>query len=450
MFDSELRCKHYDMSTCRTVCWPSFLRDARGSTAMLFTLALPLLLTAGAAAVEYGHISMRRAQMQKAADAAAIMAAQELALANVTIDRVSAVARQMVAANIGPYEDISVEMMVPQDRNSVRIALVGQVRSMTSKILTLPTSDIRTGATARLSEKHKLCLLTLDPNSPGTLSLNKRAQITANDCAIYSNSTHSSGLEGMKGTQGRASLICSAGGARIDDRTDFLPDPQIDCPTNPDPLQNQASPSVGPCIDSKRRIKGGTWTLSPGTYCDGLTIEKGAVVTFNPGIYVIKDGMFAVTDDSTLKGVNVGLYFIGDKAGLLFDADTTISLTAPKTGIMAGLLMFEERSLGLPDPPPHAQARPDVPADRSNGRSRPYRIVSNNARTLLGTIYLPRGRLIIDADRPVGDMSAYTVIVAHRLELYEGPHLVLNSDYDATDIPVPRGVGPRRGPSLQN
>lgn len=430
--------------------WQRFVRDPRGSTVALFAVALPLLLTAGAAAIEYGHISMRRTQMQKAADAAAIMAAQELALANVTLDRVNAVARQMVSANFDADENVTVEVTVPEDRSSVRISLVSDVRSMTSKILTLPTSDIRAGATARLSEKHKLCLLTLDPNSPGALSLNKRAQVTANDCAIYSNSVHSNGLEGMMGTQGRASLICSAGGARIDNRTDFVPDPQVDCPANPDPLTGQVAPSIGPCIDTNRRIKGGTATLVPGTYCDGLTIEKGAVVTLNPGIYVIKNGPLVVTDDSTLNGQNVGFFFTGDKAAMLLDSDTTISLTAPKSGIMAGLLMFEDRNLGLPDMPPKSQKKADPPADRSNGRSRSYRIVSNNARMLLGTIYLPRGRLIVDADQPVGDMSAYTVIVAHRLELFEGPHLVLNSNYDATDIPVPRGVGPRRSPSLQN
>ncbi len=43
-----------------------------------------------------------------------------------------------------------------------------------------------------------------------------------------------------------------------------------------------------------------------------------------------------------------------------------------------------------------------------------YRIISNNARTMLGTIYLPSGRVVIDADKPVADQSAYTVLVAAR------------------------------------
>ena len=61
---------------------------------------------------------------------------------------------------------------------------------------------------------------------------------------------------------------------------------------------------------------------------------------------------------------------------------------------------------------------------------------------LLGTVYMPKGRLIIDATRPIADRSAYTVLVVQQLDLYEGPNLVLNTDYRASDVPIPEGVGP--------
>ena len=68
--------------------------------------------------------------------------------------------------------------------------------------------------------------------------------------------------------------------------------------------------------------------------------------------------------------------------------------------------------------------------------------VADNARMLLGTIYMPQGRLIIDANKPIADKSAYTVLVVQRIDLHSGPNLILNSDYSATDVPVPAGVGP--------
>ena len=73
---------------------------------------------------------------------------------------------------------------------------------------------------------------------------------------------------------------------------------------------------------------------------------------------------------------------------------------------------------------------------------RTYRIISDNARNLLGTIYLPAGRLVVDAKKPIADRSAYTIIVAKQVELFDGPNLYLNTNYSATDVPVPQGVGP--------
>ena len=68
--------------------------------------------------------------------------------------------------------------------------------------------------------------------------------------------------------------------------------------------------------------------------------------------------------------------------------------------------------------------------------------LSDNARNLLGTIYMPQGEIIIDATKPIADKSAYTVPVVNQLHLYSGPNLILNSDYNATEVPVPMGVGP--------
>lgn len=70
---------------------------------------------------------------------------------------------------------------------------------------------------------------------------------------------------------------------------------------------------------------------------------------------------------------------------------------------------------------------------------------SGNACELLGTIGLPRGTLKVDTVVPVADSSAYTAIVAKRFKMDGSPVLVLNTNYGATDIPTPKGVGPTGG-----
>ncbi|KQT86453.1 hypothetical protein ASG59_17535 [Methylobacterium sp. Leaf466] len=145
-----------------------------------------------------------------------------------------------------------------------------------------------------------------------------------------------------------------------------------------------------------------TATLEPGTYCGGLHITKGAKVTLKPGIYIMSSGPLVVDKGSSFTGTNTGFYFTGLRAGLLFDEASIISLTAPKDGIMAGLLFFEDRALInlLPLPPPLSGKGPVPALLGAVVGLREYRIISNEARTLLGTIYLPAGRLIIDSKKP--------------------------------------------------
>ncbi len=69
-----------------------------------------------------------------------------------------------------------------------------------------------------------------------------------------------------------------------------------------------------------------------------------------------------------------------------------------------------------------------------------HKIQSAHADELTGTIYLPRGHLLVDPNTSVAQKSAYTAIIVHKLEVNEGPTLTLNSNYGATEVPVPDGV----------
>src|SRR5581483_4525122 len=215
------------------------------------------------------------------------------------------------------------------------------------------------------------------------------------------------------------------------------PTPVTDCPVMPDPLASRPPPPDAPCNYVAKVVAGSTATLQPGVYCGGLVISLGANVTLAPGIYTIQDGPFLVNGNSSLSGQNVSIYMKGLGANLKFDADTTISLTAPKDGPMAGILIYDDPTGAT------ALLNPLISGKYAKllSTAREHLILSNNARTLLGTIYMPNGRLIIDADKPIADKSAYTVLVVRQLDLYSGPNLILNSDYGASEIPVPPGVG---------
>jgi hypothetical protein len=154
-----------------------------------------------------------------------------------------------------------------------------------------------------------------------------------------------------------------------------------------------------------------------------LSITASSDVTLRPGVYVIKDGPLIIESSSIVAGKGVGLFFTGTNASFTFGSSSKVDLEAPTTGPMAGLVAYQNRSC------------PEID----------FVITSNKARKLIGTIYLPNGNLIIDANEKVADGSAYTAIVAKRLRLSKGPNLVLNTDYDQTLVPVPDGIGPPTG-----
>lgn len=73
--------------------WRAWRRDRRGASAVYFALMTPLLLGTGVLAVDVGRLVVLRSQMQNAADAAAISAANQLDGEDGARDRASAVAK---------------------------------------------------------------------------------------------------------------------------------------------------------------------------------------------------------------------------------------------------------------------------------------------------------------------------------------------------------------------
>ena len=441
--------------------------ERRGGVAVIFALGSTVLFGLVGGGIDYAHLATRRSQLQNAVDVGVLTGGGTLKLAVSSIESVQGVTEQAIRTNAPPSSDqpFTVTVDVAPDKTSVSARVQESVKLAFGGFLGIRAQTVTVQAKASVVGKMRLCMLTLDPVAAGAFNLQKYAQVTANGCSLYSNSVNPTGMVGGNSSFARAETICSAGGF-LGVRANFAPPPQTGCPAIKDPLMGRANPPVGACATlpfpfnllplGKTPTIDASIVLEPGTYCSGLQVKKNAVVTLKPGIYVFKDGPLIVKDKASLTGDGVGFYFTGDKGGLLFDKDTTISLTAPTTGTMAGLLMAEDTTVSSPVDPAMLANTLDLgvsipPTPLPLGLTKPlriYRIISNNARTMLGTIYLPSGRLVIDSTQPVADQSAYTVVVAQQVNLYEGPNLYLNANYDATSVPVPKGVGPLSGKLL--
>jgi Flp pilus assembly protein TadG len=451
----EMTSQHFDRSSLRkrgsfAACTHAgsgalrrLARCNTGGVLSIFGLATPVLLMGIAAAVDYGMFERGRSRLQAQVDAAAIAAAREMQLAQTNTSRIAAVAENFVH-NGEPQAMVTTR--VDATALSVTVSATETYVPRIGAYFWAKAPTIAASATAKLSGTMPLCLLALDPKASAALELEQSAMMTATGCMVYSNSKNPGGLQAKDQATLKAGLVCTAGGKAKTAGATVTPDPVTDCPVMADPLRSRTPPSDTACRFNNTVISGVVQTLQPGVYCGGLKVTNAADVTLASGVYIIKDGPLMVDKGATLRGANVGFYLTGPGSNLTFAADSTISLSAPKDGPLAGLLIFDDPTgASAVAIPPYALPIPLVGGlvgKLLKGPPREHKILSDNARMLLGTIYMPQGRLIIDANKPIADKSAYTVLVVQRIDLHSGPNLILNSDYSATDVPVPPGVGP--------
>jgi Flp pilus assembly protein TadG len=397
--------------------------DACGTLAVIVALAAPVLIACAGVAIDTVMLARIEGQLQSTADTAALAAVKELDLAGASEQQIKSVATTFVDGNLSGTAIVtdgsppSQQVTVLRKDYAVEVRLEKAWRPFFMHFVSANVTPVRVKARAQSIGRRLTCVLGLSKLVPAGVHLHANSSIKANNCDVYSNTDLPAGLIISDSAKVKASMICVAGG--YVGGAAATPRPITDCPPFEDPLAGRKPPSIGGCDHLATVILNQTRTLNPGVYCGGLAVLGTSKVKLNPGIYIIRDGLFKVGDFASLTGENTGFFLAGLATMMQLDPGATISLSAPKSGALAGILFFEDPKSPL---------------------LRVHRIGSNNARVLLGTIYLPRGILLIDADAPVADNSSYTAIIANSVQLEKGPTLVLNGNFDATDVPVPPGL----------
>jgi hypothetical protein len=398
----------------------SFWKNTAGNVGLLFGIGLPLVATSAAVAVQYSQLASRRSALQQAADSGAIAAAQQLKLANASDSVVASVASSTVQANVVTISDpISVQTQVLQKRTGVTVTVSDTVPLSWGKVIGISSKTIKASSTAQLyGPAGKLCMLSLDVKQSGTLHLQKQAQVTAKDCVIYSNSIDKGGLQADAGTGVTASFILLGRWSK-DKRSNRQSDPDDGLPLHgrsprlasaagrrqlwqPSHDGDHRSASFVPrellrWVDHQGngsgnphpwRLRHEQWT----TYSPGFSHPHRAVRWRILHRERRRPALRSEYDD------------FDDRA---------------KGRCHGRLPFFEDRSVSSPVLPPIGPLGAPPPPPYGSQPMRQYQISSNNASQFLGTFYLPAGRLIIDASKPVAAQSAYTVIVSRQPPSHE-------------------------------
>lgn len=399
-----------------------FLTDRSGGFSIIFALVVFVLVSSVGFVVDYTIYTSQRLAMKQSLEAGVLAAVREAPVQGWDEDTIEAVIDTYVDTNLREASFGSAEyrlkVMPHPEKGRVRALLyqndhgyllLGHIRK---------NPQIVVEAEAAIVSSANICVLTLHPDNRSTVKLTGMSTLTGRNCGVFANSQDAKAIEVESRSRIEASHICSAGGYAANS-SDTRPRPQTDCPVIADPLAHRAPPSSSGCDFRDIEIKQSR-SLRPGVYCGGIRIGGDVDIRLEPGIFVIKDGEFSVTGNATLKGENVGFYVTGKTARISFANSTTIALTAPRDGPMAGILLFE---------------------DRNSPYGREFEISSKDAEMLLGTIYLPRGLLSIKGPSKFAGAAAWTAVIAQEIRTEVKSELEFNSDYAATDIPVPAGVG---------
>ena len=417
----------------------SFARNRSGNVAIAFAVIAPAVLMAGGSGVDYARVIAAKSALQTVADGAALAGAQSLRLSGATQSSVQQVTTGFVASHVAVGAPSVTTAATLPTSNVVAVQLDQTVPALVSNMIGVVNTHITVKAQARLAGTAlPTCMVALNASSSQAASFDT-ATLNAQGCLIYSGSSAADAVSVTNGAKVSAGKTCSHGGVRVDGASTVAPAANTDCPALPDPLATRAQPLVGACNFNNIKITSGSTSLTPGVYCGGLQVTGNASVTLLAGTYIIKDGSLLVKAGSSLSGVDVSIFLTGDDATLQVENKSAISLSAPSVGAMAGMLIFEDRSVQL---------------------GQDHNFQSRNAPNMLGTIYLSRGNLHIgvsgggggvNSGTGVGAASAWTIIVANQIEVTDQQTLTMNTNYNATTVPPPTAMVPAAsGPQLIN
>jgi hypothetical protein len=394
-------------------------RDTAGNIALSLALITPVLVGGFTIASDAAYMNYQSVKLQSTSDQAVLAATKELLVASASDQTIQAAAEAFVNA-AHPDLEVKVKSQIDRAKGQVKVQLEYAWQPTFGRLFQSESMPIVLLSSARLiGSEGNVCILALSLAEDSALDMRKTSKVTATGCSVFSNSKSAKGIFLDRPSRIEADSVCSAGGVEAAIGS-INPSAQTDCMTLPDPLSSRAEPKPGTCDFTNFKASRGAITLTPGTYCGGIMLTGDLKAEFKPGQYTIVDGTFKIAGRASAIGTDVSFHMAGANSTIDLTGDSIISFSGAETGPMAGLLFFASRSQPL---------------------GTRHRVAGGNIKKLTGTIYLPTSDLLIDPkNATVAEQSEYTVIIANKIRMNEGPEIVLNSDYGTTKVPVPEGV----------
>lgn len=269
--------------------------------------------------------------------------------------------------------------------------------------------SVRASATAAAANIMPLnCVVATDPTASSALSMSGNVTQTIQGCGIAVDSNSGSALTVNGSDVLNAPWIRVVGSDSIVGSSEVSPSPTTGVPAFLDPLEGVPAPQVPSGCDYTNTVIQTTTQLQPGTYCGGIKIGSKVQVSFDSGTYYLVGGGLNVSGNATLTGSGVTFYntFNSTYAFAPFDLTGTsdITLSAPTSGPLEGMLFFEDRN---------------APTGYTNT------ITGTTGMQLTGAIYFPENPLLFTGNYPISDQQL--MMVSDTITMKGNGDLILNS-----------------------
>lgn len=316
----------------------SFVRDDRGSVAVIFAMALVGMLVVAGMGIDYGRKVALETEMQQALDSAVLAAVQ------FDIEKRDEGARKFFDAGMGSgrAENLHVSF-TSEGADKVSGSARAELRTTLTGLLGVSTLAVTTTAVAEASGSSQVCVLALSKTASQQLLFNSGAHIEAPTCEVHGKSTASPAAIFNAGTALNTARICLAGSSIIDNGGSH-PNLQTKCAAASDPFAGTLpNPVSTACTFNNGNYNGGNVTLSPGVYCGWFNFNSAPNVTFLPGLYVIKNGGWNV-NGGMWRGDGVTFHY-ADTSKIQFNSAVDVKMTPPSSGTYANIMMYEAPNL---------------------------------------------------------------------------------------------------------
>jgi len=137
-------------------------------------------------------------------------------------------------------------------------------------------------------------------------------------------------------------------------------------------------------------------------------------VTFEPGLYVFRDGGIKLSGNSSLAGDGVTFYLTGDDSKLDFTGGSEVQLSAQTTGDLAGILVFQDR-------------------DAEEGLE--HKFTGGADMQMEGVLYFPTQDVKFTGNAS-GEGTTPLTVIARRFEFSGNSNFDFSADYSGSGVPA--------------